>query len=69
MTPAQVGAEIRKLLYELHAPGHTDDQERAGVFSYATDALRREALEAAGFCWKTPGEMAPECGCPWSPPK
>jgi hypothetical protein len=69
MTPAQVGAEIRKLLFELRTPGHTEDQEQAGIFSYATDTLRREALNAAGICWKTPGEMAPGCGCPWALPK
>jgi hypothetical protein len=66
-TPAQVGAEIRKLLFELYAPGHTADQERAGAFNYDTDTLRREALDAAGICWKAPGEMAPGCGCPWVP--
>jgi hypothetical protein len=69
MTPDEVGQEIRRLLMSLHAPGHTIEDERAGHLNYATDELRRQALDRAGICWLTPGEMAPACCCEWSPEK
>lgn len=69
MTPDEVGAEIRRLLMSLHAPGHTLDDERAGHLNYATDELRMQALDRAGICWLAPGEMAPACCCDWSPEK
>ena len=62
------GDEIRRILLSLHAPGHTKADEHIGWNSYSTDDLRKKALDAAGICWKAPGEMAPACGCP-HPPK
>ena len=56
-TAREVGAKIREMLLSLKAPGG----------GYATDDLRMEALMHAGICWLTPGEMAPQCCCPWSP--
>lgn len=56
-TPAEIGAQIRELLLTLHA-------DRGG---YDTAEQRRDALDHAGFCWCAPGEMAPGCGCAWSP--
>jgi hypothetical protein len=67
MTPDEVGQQIRRLLMSLHTPGHSLDDERAGHLNYATDELRRQALDRAGICWLTPGEMAPACACDWSP--
>jgi hypothetical protein len=61
--PKAVGAEIRRLLLSLRSPDHAPE---SGWQSYSTDALRREALDHAGFCWLAPGEMAPGCCCPWS---
>lgn len=60
--PKQVGAEIRALLLSLHAPDHP---KGSAWQSHATDELRRQALDYAGFCWLAPGEMAPECFCDW----
>jgi hypothetical protein len=53
----------------LHVPGHTIDDELAGLLNYGTDDLRQQALDRAGICWLKPGEMAPACGCPWTPEK
>ena len=61
--PKIVGAEIRRLLFSLHAEGHTEADEKSGVMNYNTDALRKRALEEAGFCFTLNGEMAPACGC------
>lgn len=61
----ETGREIRRLLLSLRAPEHSPDSEYA--CSYATDELRRRALEVAGICWLAPGEMAPTCCCDWSP--
>lgn len=55
----EVGAQIRALLLSLRDPNHPKGE------SYATDELRREALDYAGFCWLAPGEMAPGCCCDW----
>lgn len=60
-TPQSVGAQIRALLLSLKDPN-----QKAGWGSYATDDLRREALDYAGICWLAPGEMAPGCCCDWS---
>lgn len=65
-TPAGVGARIREMLFSLREPSHTEHSEDEGWNSYGTDALRREALDRAGFCWLAPGEMAPQCACKWS---
>lgn len=69
LSPDETGREIRRLLMSLHAPGHTLDDERRGSLNYATDELRQQALDRAGICWLTPGEMAPACCCEWSPDK
>ncbi len=63
-TAREVGRQIRDLLLSLRAHGH----EPGGIWqNYSTDQLRAEALQHAGFCWLTPGEMAPECVCDWHP--
>lgn len=56
-TPETVGAEIRRLLVTLRAPGHTVEEERTGVMNYATDILRAQALDAANICWLGSGKM------------
>lgn len=61
----QIGAQIRALLFSLYAPGHSAEIEKTGRHSYATDELRRSALDHAGICWFSPGEMAPGCCCDW----
>lgn len=63
-TPEAVGAEIRRLLLALRATGHTGEEERVGHLHHGTDAMRAEALDRAGICWKAPGELAPACTCP-----
>ena len=60
--PKEVGAQIRALLLSLRAPDHP---KGSAYESYATDELRREALDYAGFCWLVPGEIAPGCCCDW----
>lgn len=55
--PKQIGAQIRELLFSLRAEGSSDQ--------LSTDELRRMALDYAGICWLTPGEMAPQCCCDW----
>lgn len=64
MTPDEVGQEIRRLLLSLRSPEHGPGPY---VQNYATDELRRRALEVAGICWLAPGEMVPGCCCEWSP--
>lgn len=55
-TPQGVGAEIRTLLLSL--------RERAGLDNAGENAaLLASALDGAGICWTSPGEMAPACGC------
>lgn len=66
VTPESVGSHFRRELFKLRAAGHTEEQERRGLNSHATNAHRVAALDHAGFCWLHPGEMAPGCGCPWS---
>lgn len=63
-TPAQVGAEIRRLLFSLR---HPDDDGVGPWQHYGTETLRAEALDYAGICFLSPGEMAPECTCEWGP--
>lgn len=65
-TPRAAGARIRALLFSLRASDHSPDDECGGWNNYTTDGLRRAALDHAGLCWSTPGEMAPRCGCNWS---
>jgi hypothetical protein len=61
-----IGLKIREMLFSLYASNHSEEQEKRGVHSYATDELRGIALAYAGFCRLAPGEMAPGCGCDWS---
>ncbi len=56
LTADETGREIRRLLFALK-----------GIGGRETDTLRRRALAIAGICWRSPGEMAPECCCEWSP--
>lgn len=63
ITPKLIGVQIRALLLSLRDPNHKGG---TGWQSYATDDLRREALDYAGICWLAPGEMAPGCCCDWS---
>ena len=48
--PIKVGRKIRKLLKKLGT-------EKNDFL------LREQALNAAGICWKQPGELLPYCGC------
>lgn len=65
-TAQGVGARIRSMLESLVAAGHTVEEDRRGYHHHGSDALRRSALDHAGFCWLAPGELAPSCGCAWA---
>ena len=57
-TAREVGRQIRGLLLSL---------KDTGARGYDLDLLRAQALQHAGFCWSSPGEMAPQCCCAWDP--
>jgi hypothetical protein len=72
LASAMVAAErFRETLLALCAPEHTPEMRSVGGHHPETDAVRRRVLDRVGFCWISPGEMAPACLCgfseSWSP--